>query len=326
MGDSSLKIEIRDRFLVGTCGYSYPGEPPKGWSGVFYPKGGNKRVDELEFYASFFNTVEINSTFYRPANAEAARGWVKKTPSGFIFTVKAWQKFTHPTKLGGEAVGSRERWEPFDSADINRFVEGIAPLAEAGRLGALLFQYPASFLCAPDKVERLEETLAAFDFCPKVVELRHCSWSDQAEETRKRLERFRAGWAFIDEPKFQTSVKQEISAGCEIAYLRLHGRNQQKWWRHADAWERYDYLYPADNIRRLAEKLKTLAGQSPRTKFYVFFNNHARGQAVANALMFQAALDPSAQRRTPRSLVEAFPELGNMLMVGESRELDSASK
>jgi uncharacterized protein YecE (DUF72 family) len=94
-----------------------------------------------------------------------------------------------------------------------------------------------------------------------------------------------------------------------MAYLRLHGRNQQKWWKHEDAWERYDYLYRADNIRRLAEKLKTLAGQSPRTKFYVFFNNHARGQAVANALMLKGELEPECKAQAPRALIEAFPEL-----------------
>jgi uncharacterized protein YecE (DUF72 family) len=305
----SNSAELTDRVLVGTCGYSYPGEPPQGWSGVFYPRGGKKRVDELEFYAGYFNTVEVNSTFYRPPSAAMADGWVKRTPAGFIFTVKAWQKFTHPTKLGGEAMRSRERWEPFDAADIKSFVEGLAPLVEAGKLGALLFQYPASFLCEDVNIERLEEILAAFNICPKVVELRHRSWSDQREETHRLLERLGASWAFIDEPKFRGSVKQELTAGRDMAYLRLHGRNQQKWWKHEDAWERYDYLYPADNIRRLAGKLKTLAGQSPRPKFYVFFNNHARGQAVANALMLKAELELEPKAQAPGALIEAFPEL-----------------
>ena len=88
------------RFYIGTCGYSYPGAPPAGWSGVFYPKAGGKRVDALEFYSAHFNCVEINSTFYRPASAAMARAWLAKTPADFMFTAKIWQKFTHPTELG----------------------------------------------------------------------------------------------------------------------------------------------------------------------------------------------------------------------------------
>jgi uncharacterized protein YecE (DUF72 family) len=102
-----MTSETNSRFYIGTCGYSYPGEPPNGWSGVFYPKGGKKPVHELEFYAGYFNAVEINATFYRPASAAMARGWVNKTPADFVFTVKAWQKFTHPAKLGGAATAAK---------------------------------------------------------------------------------------------------------------------------------------------------------------------------------------------------------------------------
>ena len=323
MGDQSSGAG--ERFFVGTCGYSYPGEPPNGWNGVFYPKAGKKRVDQLEYYSTYFRAVEINSTFYRPPNAQMAQGWLKRTPSDFIFAVKAWQKFTHAAKFGTEANGEREHWERFDSDDVKRFSEGIAPLAEAGRLGALLFQYPAKFVCNPENLERLEAALSAFNFCPKVVELRHRSWSDRQDETQALLARFSAAWAFIDEPKFSTSVKQELTASGDVAYLRLHGRNQQKWWKHKDVWERYDYVYRADSIRRLAERLKKLEAGSPRTKFYVFFNNHARGQAAANALMLQGVLAPSSRGRAPRTLVEAFPELQSFVVNSETRELDSPS-
>ena len=297
------------RFRIGTCGYSYPGEPPDGWSGVFYPKGGKKRVNELEFYSGYFNSVEINSTFYRPASAAMTLGWVNRTPADFVFTVKAWQKFTHPAQLGGAPATPKQPWESFDKSDVERFCQGIQPLAEAGRLGALLFQYPAGFVCDATNLARLEATLSAFRFAPKVVELRHHSWSDRRAETDELLARLGVTWAFIDEPKFANSVKQELSARGEVAYLRLHGRNQEKWWKHRDAWERYDYFYQADNIRRLAGKLQQLANQSPQSKFYVFFNNHARGQAVANALMLQGTLRPDQPVSLPRGMLEAFPEL-----------------
>ncbi|MGH7887089.1 MAG: DUF72 domain-containing protein, partial [Candidatus Binatia bacterium] len=280
-------------------------------------KRGKQRADPLEFYANYFNAVEINATFYRPASAAMARAWVDKTPPDFVFTVKAWQKFTHSTKLGDGASGAAERWAPFDRADVEYFSAGIAPLVEAGRLGGLLFQYPAGFVRNPENGERLEAALAAFNFCPKVVELRHRSWSDQRAETDALLARFRSSWAFIDEPKFATSVRQELTADDDISYLRLHGRNTQKWWRHENSWERYDYFYPAENIHRLADRLRQLANKSPQTKFYVFFNNHARGQAVANGLMLQAALTSGARAKAPRSMMDAFPELGDFAVVSD---------
>jgi uncharacterized protein YecE (DUF72 family) len=310
------------RFKVGTCGYSYPGAPPGGWSGVFYPKIRGGRVDELEFYATYFNTVEINSTFYRPATPAMANGWVKKTPEDFEFAVKAWQKFTHPRMLGAEAGGTGERWGGFDTADVDLFCRGIAPLSDAGKLGPLLFQYPASFHREEKNLEKLSQTLAAFEAYRKVVELRHKSWSDHAEETQAVLSRLNAAWAYIDEPKFPSSVKQELDFHGSIAYLRLHGRNQEKWWSHQDAWERYDYFYPPASVRRLGARLKQLATKSPATTFTVFFNNHARGQAVANALMLESQLVDGKKSRAPQALIEAFPDLKEFVGGDGPGELD----
>ena len=310
------------RFRVGTCGYSYPGAPPRGWSGVFYPENRGKRVDELEFYATYFNTVEINSTFYRPATPAMAQGWVDRTPGDFEFAVKAWQKFTHPRKLGDEAAGAGERWGDFDAADVDLFCQGIAPLGDCGKLGPLLFQYPASFHRQEKTLEKLKQTLAAFEPYRKVVELRHKSWSDDAEETQAVLSRLNAAWAYIDEPKFASSVQQKLDFPGSIAYLRLHGRNQEKWWSHENAWERYDYFYPSDSVRRLGAQIRQLAEKSPATTFYVFFNNHARGQAVANALMLESQLADGKKSRAPQALVEAFPDLKDFAVVDRPEWLD----
>lgn len=304
-------MSLEARYFIGTCGYSYAGRPPNGWSGVFYPKVGRRRVDELEFYAAYFNCVEINSTFYRPASGPTARGWLAKTSADFIFTAKVWQKFTHPTELGRDGNFPGARWTAFDKTDVERFSEGVAPLAEAGRLGALLFQYPASFAFEKANVERLESALASFSMAPKVVELRDKSWSDRRDETAALLGKFNATWAFIDEPKFPSSLHQELAAQRDLNYLRLHGRNREKWFRHDSAWERYDYLYQPENIHRLAAKLKQLGGQAPAAKTYVLFNNHARGQAVANALMLKLALGLDAGAAPPASLAQAFPALAD---------------
>src|ERR687884_116701 len=136
---------------IGTSGWSYPkGEGT--WDGIFYPPRLADK-DKLSFFAEYFNTVEINSSFYRPPNPYAARAWATKVPDGFRFTAKLWQKFTHP-KMFEAATGqsARLRHEDFDI-----FVEAIAPLAEAGKLGPLLAQFPASFRPDPATLEYLEE-------------------------------------------------------------------------------------------------------------------------------------------------------------------------
>ena len=317
-----MSSEDVKRFRIGTCGYSYPGEPPNGWWGVFYPKGEKKRLDEMEFYATFFNTVEINSTFYRPATPLMAQAWANKTPADFEFAVKVWQKFTHSTRLGEGGGASSRRWERFDASDVALFTQGLAPLADSGKLGVLLFQYPASFRREKENAERVEETLAAFERFPKVVELRHRSWSDRRNETYELLDRSRATWAYIDEPKFISSVNQEMEVRGDTAYIRLHGRNYQTWWQHRMAWERYDYLYQPDEIQELAGKLKLLAAKSPAAKFYVLFNNHARGQAVANSFMLKAELESNGKAKAPRSLIEAFPVLKNFVPSNDSGQLD----
>lgn len=300
-------------YFIGTCGYAYLGAPPDRWSGVFYPVG-RRRVDALEFYAAHFNCVEINSTFYRPASAAMTLGWLAKTPSDFVFTAKVWQKFTHPRELGRDGGRAAVKWPRFDQSDVARFADGIAPLVESRRLAALLFQFPASFAWDRANVERLEMALGSFPSVAKVVELRHRSWSDRRAETETLLDNFTATWAFIDEPKFAASVKQQLDRHGDVAYLRLHGRNQENWWRHESPWQRYDYFYPRDNIHRLAAKLKAINGQSPRAKTYVFFNNHARGQAVANAMMLKLALGIGDGAAAPDALVQAFPDLAKFAL------------
>jgi uncharacterized protein YecE (DUF72 family) len=130
------------RFFVGTCGYAYLGDPPQGWTGCS-TRGRKKRADELAYYARFFNFVEINSTFYRPASPTMARRWLERTPADFTFAGKVWQKFTHPIRLGDGEV--RKKWRRFDRSDVERFIEGIGPLAEVGRLGRCYFNILRAF-------------------------------------------------------------------------------------------------------------------------------------------------------------------------------------
>src|SRR5262249_14449881 len=154
--------------------------------------GRSKRFDELAFYAEHFNTVEVNSTFYGQPRAEVCRGWAERTPGDFEFAVKLYQKFTHP-RLFGERVGTEvaknlrpetlaELVRPND-ADLDEFRRGIDPLASAGKLGALLAQFPPSFKDTPESQDYLADLLRRLASYPVAVELRHRSWSDRLGDT-----------------------------------------------------------------------------------------------------------------------------------------------
>jgi uncharacterized protein YecE (DUF72 family) len=267
-----------DIVRVGTSGWSYPTGEGK-WTGVVYPPG---TKSELGYYAAnLFNTVEVNVSFYRLIPPATARAWARITPPEFEFAVKAWQKFTHPN-MHAKAAGKVEEVTP---ADLEKFRAGLTPLAEAGKLGVVLLQFPPSFYASTRNVETLGMLLDGLADYPLAVELRHRSWSERKAETRSLLDGHRATWVVIDEPKFQSSVRQKVEPLGEMLYLRLHGRNAAKWWKHERAEERYDYLYSETELRPFAERLRKIRAESPLRRAFVFFNNHARGQAVQNARM-----------------------------------------
>ena len=276
---------------MGTSGWSYPpGTGPGSWTGVFYPL---VKTDELKFYSRYFNAVEINSTFYRPCNPKTAETWARRTPDDFEFTVKVWQQFTH----------KKGEWT---KEDIEEFKSGILPLTEAGKLGCLLFQFPASFRHTPETMDRLKALLGSFGDYPKAVELRHRSWTDVVPA----LQSLGAAPTFIDEPKFKDSIRQEIAApGARLLYLRFHGRKFEKWWRHEHRNERYDYLYTREELQPYAIRLKSILEDKNIQRAYIFFNNHPGAKAVANAVMMRAELDIPVKADLPEKLINTYPEL-----------------
>ncbi len=291
--------------LIGTSGWSYPKGPGK-WRGVFYPK---EVRDELDYYARHFKTVEVNSTFYRPASPQTAKGWAERTPQGFLFAVKAWQKFTHP-KMFKEATG---REAEIRRGDLDLFKRGIDPLMEAGKLGALLLQFPPLFISTAEAREGLRRNLDWFKEYPVAVELRHRSWGEAANLEEILVSRG-AIWAFIDEPKFSSSIRQTLKPIGDLLYLRFHGRNREKWWKHETPEERYDYCYSEEELLPFAEDLKTiLARPDGPEKILIFFNNHARAQAVANALMLKHQLGLPLEEGLEEIFVNAFPNLRGFL-------------
>ena len=264
---------------IGTSGWSYPrGEGT--WKGYFYPKG---KLDELEYYSRFFNTVEINSSFYRPPSPDTAKSWASRVPDSFIFTTKLWQKFTHPAMYeqatGDEAVIS--------ARDVDIFKAGLEPLAAQGKLGALLAQFPPSFRNDALGQHILSAVGSTFVQYNLAVELRHRSWSDDPD-TAQRLTDIKAAWVHTDEPRFSTSIAKELPQTSQMAYFRFHGRNMAEWWR-GDNETRYRYLYSDDEIAELAQEVTT-AGRQAKLMFAIF-NNHWQGYAPRNAVSMIQALN-----------------------------------
>lgn len=286
---------------IGTSGWHYPGGRGT-WDGIFYPRAEDRErgFDELAFYAARFNTVEINSTFYGQPRATVSLGWVRRTPPGFEFSVKLFQKFTHPATAADQS--------PISTADVDAFRAGIEPLAAGGKLGAVLAQFPSRFHDTPEAHDYLAWLLRTFRDYPLAVELRHRSWSDAAADTEALLATAAASWVQIDEPKFDSSIQQsQIPASDRMLYVRLHGRNAAQWWNPDESEDRYNYLYTTDELAPIIEKLR--AARQQVKKLYLYMNNHFAAQGVANATMVREMLDEPVTARMPIELVEAYPAL-----------------
>lgn len=296
---------------IGTSGWHYP--TGRGtWNGIFYPLKMDRAstFDELAFYAERFNTVEVNSTFYGQPRAAATLAWVKRTPADFEFSVKLYQKFTHPATAVDQT--------PISRADVDAFRAGIEPLAAGGRLGVLLAQFPPRFRRSQEARDYLAWLVETFAEYPLAIELRHKTWSDEADDTRLLLGAHGAAWAHIDEPKFRFSIEQDPQADIAaldptpdrsqaLHYVRLHGRNAAQWWDHEQAEDRYNYLYSEDELKPFADVMRT-AREAVR-KAYLYLNNHFAAQAVADATMLRELLDEPVTAPMPAELVSRYPML-----------------
>jgi uncharacterized protein YecE (DUF72 family) len=258
-------------WYIGTSGWSYPkGEGT--WQGFFYPPG---TKDELAYYSRFFNTVEVNSSFYRPPAPQTAKSWDARTPPGFKFSIKLWQKFTHPAMYEaatGEAPAVSQ-------GDVDVFRAVLEPLACSGKLGVLLAQFPPSFKNSPRSRGVIRGIANAFAEYPIAVELRDRSWSDDTTFPGL-LRELKMAWASIDEPQFSNSIAGDVPVTADFAYFRFHGRNAKEWWS-GDNETRYRYLYNAEQVRQLADRMRACMGETK--VMFAFFNNHWQAFAPRNA-------------------------------------------
>jgi uncharacterized protein YecE (DUF72 family) len=307
---------------IGTSGWSYPSG--KGtWNGLFYPprKGRASSVrgfDELAYYATHFDTVEINSSFYGTPRPSVSRSWVERTPPGFEFSLKLYQKFTHPrmytesrlSDLPATPEALRELAR-VNQADVDAFKAGVDPLATAGKLGVLLAQFPPSFKDAPESRAYLEWLLTTFAAYPVAVELRHRSWSDEVGGTLEVLNAYGAAWVQIDEPKFRLSIRQNWLPNVKsFYYARLHGRNAAQWWKHEATEDRYNYLYSDDELKPFAETLK--AAKALVKKAYLYTNNHFAAKSVANAAAVKDLVGEPITAPFPPEMLERYPSLARL--------------
>jgi len=305
---------------IGTSGWNYPSGKGK-WTGIFYPAAAGKRTgaafDELSFYAEHFDTVEINSTFYGHPRMNIAAGWARRTPPGFEFSLKLYGKFTHPA-MYERATGKSDAHTDvagvprLDLPEIDAFRHGIEPLASAGKIGALLAQFPPSFKQSPQAEEYLDVLLSRFREYPVAVELRHRSWSDGFAATLKLLNAHHAALAQIDEPKFQVSIRQnQLPNVTDFYYMRLHGRNAAQWWRHDKSEDRYNYLYAEDELKPISATAD--AARRLVKKFYLYFNNHFSAKAVANAVMIKRQLGEPIEGLYSNEFLAAYPQLKDIV-------------
>jgi uncharacterized protein YecE (DUF72 family) len=300
---------------IGTSGWNYPSGHGT-WNGVFYPSPRPRGFDELAFYAQYFNTVEVNSTFYGMPRPETARRWVERTPDGFEFSVKLYQKFTHPSMFRDAAAAQAPDASPdwlnqlaaITQGDVDQFKAGIDPIWRAGRAGALLAQFPPSFTATPNALAYLDWLLRTFGGYRMAVELRHRSWSDRLDEVVALLNAHDAAWVQIDEPKFRFSIRQDLLPNVtSFCYMRLHGRNAAQWWQHDAAEDRYNYCYSHEELRPVAEAART--ARSLVKKLYLYLNNHFAAQAVVNATMLRRELGDPVRAPMPAAMVDRYPVL-----------------
>ena len=268
---------MTNKIRIGPAGWSY-----KDWEGVVYPQKPGAKFDPLEYLARFFNAIEINSSFYRPFTVSTAKSWASRVAAARDFMVR----------------------------------EGMEVLASAGKLGAVLLQFPWSFKNTDDERVYLTKLLDRFKDYPLVLEIRHSSWNNP--QIYQWLEELGVGICNVDQPLFKKSIKPADVTTSQIGYVRLHGRNYQDWFREkAPRDDRYNYLYSIDELEPWITRIKEIAAKTKES--YVITNNHFRGQAVVNALEIKATLD---EERVvgPAPLFQKYPALLDSAMPEESGE------
>ena len=238
----------KNNILLGTSGWSY-----KEWEGPLYRKG---EKNKLKAYSRIFQTVEIDSTWYRYPSKGAVRGWARYSPPNFIFTAKLPKLITHEKKLGLQDDVEN---------DLHAFLEIMQELLSNEKLGCILIQLPPSYRYNPDSLEAFFKLLPShFKFA---VEFRSPTW--MREETWKLLKKYSVAYTNVDEPL----LPPEVHITADFAYFRWHGHGEKPW---------FNYLYKEEELEPWIPKVLEASEQVKKT--YGYFNNHFHGYAPENCL------------------------------------------
>ncbi len=272
---------------IGTCSFA-DDALVKAW----YPKEVKTGEQRLRYYAEQFDTVEIDSTFYRMQPPETVAKWAERVPDDFVFHVKAFGALTrHPVKLEALPEDVQQRAEANDRGRVEylprdlraevfaAFREMIAPFHEAGKMGGILLQMPPFFVFRDRSFEYLEWAQGRLEGHTLLVEFRHRSWLDDEHraETLSFLEQHGMTNVIVDAPRSEAKnlIPTVVALTNPITYVRMHGRNAKTWnVRGGSAADRFDYLYEEDELREWVDPLRELAGRAKEA--YVVFNTNAR--------------------------------------------------
>ncbi|WP_018962743.1 DUF72 domain-containing protein [Coprothermobacter platensis] len=236
---------------VGTSGFSY-----KDWMGYVYPET-IKKTQWFDYYVHFFNTVEINSSFYAIPSKKTMKSLCQRTNKDFLFAVKMYQEITHK--------GNKE--------SLPYVLEAFNTIPEEGRQMVVLLQFPYSFHKTAENVDYLQDVMEDIPY-DKAVEVRHPSWFK--DETISHMAK---EWNFIPVSQDSPFLRQVIPN--DTVYMRFHGRNKENWWQHEEAYERYNYLYSQEELEEIMKDIKA----TNSNRYLLYFNNHYQGKAFKNAQM-----------------------------------------
>lgn len=275
---------------VGTASWTDRTLLESGW----YPDGADTPEKRLAFYAERFPLVEVDSTYYSPPAEQTAALWAQRTPPGFTFNVKAFSLLTgHPTKVSAiykdlrPETGKKSIYpgdlDPAAYEQVwERFLSALQPLVDAGKLGALLFQFPPWFTIRRSNKQYLLEVERRVRPLRAVYEFRHASWFEGAnrDETLEFLREHRLPYVSVDMPQgHKSSVPPVLAATADLAVVRFHGHSDK--WTSKDIHEKFGYLYSDRELKEWAPKLKELAARTEQT--HVLTNNCYRDYAQRNA-------------------------------------------
>ncbi|MEW2445271.1 DUF72 domain-containing protein [Micromonospora marina] len=282
---------------VGTASWTDRTLLDSGW----YPASADTPEKRLSYYARQFPLVEVDATYYSPPAERTARLWAERTPAGFTFNVKAFSLLTgHPTRVSALYKDLRPETDkrnvypddlPAQAYEEvwTRFLSALDPLVEAGKLGALLFQFPPWFTIKRANKQYLLEVQRRCAPLRPVVEFRHASWfdGDNAEETLGFLREHELPFVCVDMPQgHKSSIPPVLAATADLAVVRFHGHSDK--WTSKDIHEKFGYDYSERELRDWAPKLRELAGRAEQT--HVLMNNCYQDYAQRNASALKAML------------------------------------